>query len=103
MAWCGRPTNPRPNGLDLGAAVEGWREHAGDLPEASTDSGLDVAPLYTPLDAPEETYAERLGVPGEYPYTRGIYPAMYRERLWTMRLYSGWGGPRTPTSGFATS
>jgi methylmalonyl-CoA mutase, N-terminal domain len=59
-----------------------------------------VAPLYTPLDAPEETYAERLGVPGEYPYTRGIYPAMYRERLWTMRLYSGWGGPEDTNERF---
>ena len=84
---------PASERTDLDAAVDGWRERAGDLPEASTDSGLDVAPLYTPLDAPEDTYAERLGLPGEYPYTRGIYPAMYRERLWTMRLYSGWGGP----------
>ena len=57
---------PASERTDLGAAVDGWRERAGDLPEASTDSGLDVAPLYTPLDAPEETYAERLGVPGDH-------------------------------------
>ena len=63
---------PASERTDLGAAVDEWRTRAGDLPEASTDSGLDVAPLYTPLDAPEESYAERLGVPGEYPYTRGI-------------------------------
>ena len=91
---------PASERTELDAAIDEWRARIGDVPEASTDSGLEVAPLYTPLDAPEETYAERLGVPGEYPYTRGIYPAMYRERLWTMRLYSGWGGPEDTNERF---
>jgi methylmalonyl-CoA mutase N-terminal domain/subunit len=58
-----------------------------------TLSGSEVQPLYTPLDtgayAPE--YAERLGFPGEYPFTRGPYTTMYRTRLWTMRQFSGFG------------
>jgi methylmalonyl-CoA mutase, N-terminal domain len=82
------------------APIDEWRARVGALPDASTDSGLDVAPLYTPRDAPEETYAERLGVPGQYPFTRGIYAAMYRQRLWTMRLYSGWGGPEDTNERF---
>jgi methylmalonyl-CoA mutase N-terminal domain/subunit len=84
----------------LDAALEEWRARVGDLPDAYTDSGLEVAPLYTLRDAPEETYAERLGVPGQYPFTRGIYTAMYRQRLWTMRLYSGWGGPEDTNERF---
>ncbi len=58
-----------------------------------TLSGSEVQPLYTPLDtgayAPE--YAEKLGFPGEYPFTRGPYTTMYRTRLWTMRQFSGFG------------
>ena len=47
--------------------------------------------MYTPSDAPEETYDDRLGMPGSYPFTRGVYPTMYRGRLWTMRQYAGFG------------
>ncbi len=54
----------------------------------STDSGIDVHRLYLPSD---QDIQSRLGFPGEYPYTRGIYPAMYRNRLWTMRQYAGFG------------
>lgn len=53
-----------------------------------TDSGIEVNRLYTPE---ELDYAERLGFPGEYPFTRGIYPTMYRNRFWTMRQYAGFG------------
>jgi methylmalonyl-CoA mutase N-terminal domain/subunit len=61
-------------------------------PPAATDSGLPVKVAYTPLDAPfPAAHVEELGLPGEYPYARGIHPTMYRGRLWTMRLYSGWG------------
>jgi methylmalonyl-CoA mutase N-terminal domain/subunit len=52
-----------------------------------TSSGFPVEPVYGPWDAPDA--AERVGMPGEYPFTRGIYPSMYRERLWTMRQYAG--------------
>ena len=58
-----------------------------------TDSGLEVDALYTPEDGDGSDYGERLGYPGEYPYTRGIQPNMYRGRLWTMRQYSGMASP----------
>lgn len=56
-----------------------------------TTSEIDIAPLYSPLDAPDDTYLERTGFPGSYPFTRGVYPTMYRGRLWTMRQYAGFG------------
>jgi methylmalonyl-CoA mutase N-terminal domain/subunit len=60
----------------------------------TTLSGEPVEVLYTPLDIKEDGYLEELGLPGEYPYTRGIHPNMYRGRLWTMRMFSGMGTPR---------
>jgi methylmalonyl-CoA mutase N-terminal domain/subunit len=57
-----------------------------------TDTGgQEVAPLYTPADVADLDYEEDLGFPGEEPYTRGVYPTMYRGRLWTMRQYAGMG------------
>ncbi|HEX3327039.1 MAG TPA: methylmalonyl-CoA mutase family protein [Actinomycetota bacterium] len=58
--------------------------------ERRTDSGIDVQAVYTP-DEVKIDVATDLGTPGEYPYTRGIYPDMYRGRLWTMRQYAGFG------------
>jgi methylmalonyl-CoA mutase N-terminal domain/subunit len=55
----------------------------------ATSSDIEISPLQTPLDQTGE-YAEKLGFPGEYPYTRGIQPNMYRGRLWTMRQYAGY-------------
>ncbi len=57
-------------------------------PELTTSSGIVVDPLYTPADV-QVDYAKDLGFPGEYPFTRGIYPSMYRGRHWTMRQYAG--------------
>jgi methylmalonyl-CoA mutase N-terminal domain/subunit len=57
----------------------------------TTESGIPVKRLYTPLDQPEADYNRDLGYPGDYPYTRGVYPTMYRGRLWTMRNYAGFG------------
>ena len=57
----------------------------------TTASGVPVAPLYTPEDLQDLDYARDLGFPGFFPFTRGIYPSMYRGRLWTMREYSGFG------------
>ncbi|MCL6597971.1 MAG: methylmalonyl-CoA mutase family protein [Alicyclobacillus macrosporangiidus] len=56
-------------------------------------SDIPIQRLYTPLDGvqTEEDYIEKLGFPGEYPYTRGIQPTMYRGRHWTMRQYAGFG------------
>ena len=55
----------------------------------STVSDMELEPLYTAEDTPLEP--ERIGVPGEFPYTRGVYPSMYRGRLWTMRQFAGFG------------
>jgi len=57
-------------------------------PAFSTDAGIPVERLYTPAD---RDYAAALGFPGEYPFTRGPYPTMYRGRFWTMRQYAGFG------------
>ena len=56
-----------------------------------TDSGIEIRSLYTEGDLDGWDAAERLGLPGEPPFTRGVYPSMYRGRLWTMRQYSGFG------------
>jgi methylmalonyl-CoA mutase N-terminal domain/subunit len=70
--------------------AEQWREAYGLAPERdvpfTTLSGTPVAPLYTAADAPGDP-----GHPGVYPYTRGVYPSMYRGRLWTMRQFAGFG------------
>ncbi len=58
-----------------------------------TSSGLDLKRVYTSLDSPEATEAPEadIGLPGQYPFTRGPYPTMYRGRLWTMRQIAGFG------------
>ena len=61
------------------------------VPEFTTPSGLPVKRLYTPEDAEGRDYIESIGFPGQYPYTRGIYPTMYRGQFWTMRQYAGIG------------
>ncbi|MFL5982080.1 MAG: methylmalonyl-CoA mutase [Gaiellaceae bacterium] len=63
-------------------------EREGEL--FSTISGLDNEPLYTP-DNVEIDYERDLGYPGVYPFTRGVYPSMYRGKLWTMRQFAGFG------------
>jgi methylmalonyl-CoA mutase N-terminal domain/subunit len=57
----------------------------------TTMSGIPVERLYTPLDVAKLDYLADLGFPGEYPFTRGVQPSMYRGRLWTMRQYAGFG------------
>ena len=67
--------------------------------EFTTLSGAPLAPLYGPEDAPFD--AERdLGLPGQYPYTRGVHPTMYRGRLWTMRQFAGFGSARQTNERF---
>jgi methylmalonyl-CoA mutase N-terminal domain/subunit len=75
--------------------VAAWRARAGALPvredgEFSSVSGREVGPVYTPLDFPGNG-GNPIELPGEYPYTRGIHPTMYRGRLWTMRQFAGFG------------
>ncbi len=72
----------------LGAHVERAPERADPF---TTVSGKPIGRLYTPLDVPELDYRKDLGNPGEYPFTRGVQPTMYRGRFWTMRQYSGFG------------
>jgi methylmalonyl-CoA mutase N-terminal domain/subunit len=62
-------------------------------------SGFPIKPLYTSEDV-TGSYAEKLGYPGEYPYTRGVYPTMYRGRLWTMRMFAGFGRPEDTNARF---
>ncbi len=77
---------------DLRAAYERWREAVGEVDAASTDSGIPVDVVYGPAHGDDpEGYLEKVGYPGQPPFTRGIYPSMYRGRPWTIRLYSGWG------------
>jgi methylmalonyl-CoA mutase N-terminal domain/subunit len=65
-----------------------------------TDSGIEVKALYGPADLADWDAADRLGEPGKPPYTRGIYPSMYRGRLWTMRQYAGFGTARSTNERF---
>ena len=65
-------------------------------PAFETNAGLPVAPLYTPADLADQDYFETIGLPGEYPYTRGTYPIGYRSRYWQQNAYAGFGtGPDT--------
>jgi methylmalonyl-CoA mutase, N-terminal domain len=61
------------------------------IDERSTDSGITIKPVYGPSDLEGWDPAEQLAEPGSFPYTRGIYPTMYRGRPWTIRQYSGFG------------
>ena len=58
--------------------------------ELLSPSGIPIAPVYRPAEA-DARYAEQLGEPGQFPFTRGVQPTMYRGRLWTMRQYAGFG------------
>ncbi|MFM9139992.1 MAG: methylmalonyl-CoA mutase, partial [Solirubrobacterales bacterium] len=77
---------------DPRALDDEWRELFEATPERdvsfTTLSGVPVEPLYTEADLPD---AAEIGVPGLYPFTRGVYPSMYRGRLWTMRQFAGFG------------
>jgi len=64
-----------------------------DDPRRFTDSGIEVRPLYTEADLPEDL-PERLGEPGEFPFTRGPHREMYRKQLWTMRQYAGYASAK---------
>jgi methylmalonyl-CoA mutase N-terminal domain/subunit len=58
-----------------------------------TASGIELKPVYTPYDVKHIDYLEDLNLPGCFPFTRGIYPSMYRGKLWTIREFSGFGSP----------
>ena len=75
-----------------------WQERYAATGERDADfttlSGEQQAPLHTSLDHPERDEVATIGVPGLYPYTRGVYPTMYRGRRWTIRQFSGFGNAR---------
>ncbi|HVC40127.1 MAG TPA: methylmalonyl-CoA mutase family protein [Candidatus Dormibacteraeota bacterium] len=87
--------------VDDEAALERWAERyrasnlratdPGARPVPETLSGLPVDPLYTPQSLRGQDYARTIGYPGEFPYTRGVYPSMYRDKLFTMRQFAGFG------------
>ncbi len=66
----------------------------------TTVSGQDIDPLYTPDDIAHLNYLSDIGFPGEFPYTRGIHPTMYRGRVWTMRQFAGFGTPEDTNQRF---
>jgi methylmalonyl-CoA mutase N-terminal domain/subunit len=79
----------------LRAEVAAWRAKAAVLPvradaNITSASGGRVEPVYTPLDLSPDVISAT-GLPGQFPYTRGIHPTMYRGRLWTMRQFAGFG------------
>jgi methylmalonyl-CoA mutase, N-terminal domain len=79
----------------LRAEVAAWRARAVGLPlrtdaDFTSVSGREVEPVYTQLDLPPDQQAA-LGLPGDFPFTRGIHPTMYRGKLWTMRQFAGFG------------
>src|SRR6266498_1772628 len=85
---------------ELKDSLEKWegtslQKALSSLPERAdqfiTTSSEPINRLYTPLDVPDMDYAASLGLPGEYPFTRGIHPTLHRSKLWTMRMFAGFG------------
>jgi methylmalonyl-CoA mutase N-terminal domain/subunit len=66
----------------------------------TTISGQPIERLYTPADVPGFDYMADLGMPGEYPFTRGVHPTMYRSRYWTMRMFAGFGSAEETNARF---
>ncbi len=79
-----------------------WIEKTG-VPErdvSTTASGIPIKRVFTPEDVEDIDYFKDIGFPGEYPYTRGIYPNMYRGRMWTIRMVTGYGTPEETNKRF---
>ena len=102
----GQDTSPR----KLAGDAQGPRAHwatwerafgASELREGAftTISGAPLRPLYGPEQAPLD-YERDLGYPGQFPFTRGVHPSMYRGRLWTMRQFAGFGSARQTNERF---
>ncbi|MEZ0290829.1 MAG: methylmalonyl-CoA mutase family protein [Sulfolobales archaeon] len=83
----------------LSAVIEAWKREMiesgyRDRKERfETESGIEIKTVYTPLDIKDQDYLAKIGLPGQYPFTRGIHYNMYRGRVWTMREFSGFGTP----------
>jgi methylmalonyl-CoA mutase N-terminal domain/subunit len=96
------------NGDGLGAAFERWEagtlrkalDRGAEREAAFATTSTPTRRLYTPLDTAALDFDRDVGHPGEYPYTRGVQPTMYRGRLWTMRQYAGFGTARESNERF---
>jgi methylmalonyl-CoA mutase N-terminal domain/subunit len=87
----------------LRQALEKWEQEVllrslAALPERHSSEAIER--LYTPLDIPGMDYLADLGLPGEYPYTRGVHPTLHRSKLWTMRMFAGFGTAEETNSRF---
>src|SRR5438445_2014246 len=82
-----------------GPVTEASRRIPARLDRFSTWSGMDVPDLVTPADVAID-YERDLGLPGQYPFTRGVQPTMYRGRPWTMRMFAGFGSPEQTNQRF---
>ncbi|MEP6775928.1 MAG: methylmalonyl-CoA mutase family protein, partial [Chloroflexota bacterium] len=81
----------------LSPALKRWPEREGEF---KTASGVPVERLYTPADIADFDYDRDLGNPGQFPFTRGVQPTMYRGKFWTMRQYAGYGTAEQTNSRF---
>ncbi len=91
------------NKKEINKSFDGWEENVykkflKKAPERqnefTTVSFTPIKPLYTPDDINQDEYLKNIGFPGQYPFTRGIQPTMYRGRFWTMRQYAGFGNAK---------
>ncbi len=87
--------SPSEDSERLRSHISQWRDNnvgAGQRrPDYKTPSQIPVKEVYTPEDLPDSDYLRDVGLPGEYPYLRGVHPTGYRARLWTMRMFAGFG------------
>src|SRR5262245_47665032 len=95
-----RPQSKTEAPNDVAREVERWEKDTLNptldkmperMQEFTTTSSVPVDRLYTPVDLPDYDYVDELGFPGEFPYTRGVHATMHRGRLWTMRMFAGFG------------
>jgi methylmalonyl-CoA mutase N-terminal domain/subunit len=92
----------------IGNAEKRWigelKKSLSEVPERlsrfSTVSDMEIEELYTPKDIEDMDYSRDMSFPGMYPYTRGVQPSMYRGKVWTMRMFSGLGGPEETNQRF---
>jgi len=87
----------------IAAERDRWEKellHKKEFSKASTSWGYDLDALYSPENLADTQYLQDIGFPGEYPFVRGVYPSMYRGRMWTMRQYAGFGTPAETNAHF---
>ncbi len=89
---------------DSSEGLQHWRQAATSQrerkPDFTTASGRRVKALYGPADVQDVDYQRDLSFPGEYPFTRGVHPTGYRGRLWTVRMFAGFGSAEETTQRF---